>query len=397
MPVNKKNKLSQDILNVVDFLLQKDPAKFINFLFYIRDKKKGLGLRKIFCELFISFSKVYPRAYELLNLIPDYGSWKDLVYIAEEDISLLPFISVIFAEQLKKDSNSENGKISTASKWLPFGRKNTRNNLLTQEVKKILNLNDSELRKKYITPLRKKLDLVETKLSQGKYDKIKYVSSIAGKRLVSTFQRHEINIPNNFKPDPISLIEYSLKHPNIDINQNWNGLFRDFKEFKNVKPKTIIYDSSVKNKDLLILLTLVFGNKIIFDDNKSPIHLDKSNISNCINIISEINSSFSNTFTKNNEYDDYILSLSSILDVNKEDEILLLTNKNIEEISSTNIRNINIDKIIFPRSLNVKNIVTKFYKKILTCINKNEDLNYIIVKFFNDEINNTLPYGRVTA
>lgn len=234
-PVDRSPAIRADeLLTTFDAAYSQDAAQTIRMLLYVRDKKDGLGMRQLFCTIFMhlwrratgpamkgvgkidgSMEEDAPRPgtpragttvpltaaqchlcrHQLLSLlprIPDYGSWKDLVLLAQSDATLRAAIVPLFAAQLQEDrlrllnapptlpdapARQEDDRdkasrrpghrrISTAAKWFPSTHSKYRNSPLVAEVRAILGLTEATMRKNYLSPLRAHLALIEHELSQ---------------------------------------------------------------------------------------------------------------------------------------------------------------------------------------------------------------------------------------
>lgn len=191
--------------------------------FHIRDCRGGKGEREIGrrCLIWLFLNK--PDLFEkIMNLIPEYGRWDDLLYFfpnvlnlsdiehvrenycseipnkehLDKIINIQTNIVKMFATQLVEDlkNMNEGNPCSLAAKWAPtennsldkkFGVYNT----LAQEMK----VSPRKLRKNFLTPLRSYLMVVEKYMCNHEWDLINYskVPSCAMKRLKMTFEVHD--------------------------------------------------------------------------------------------------------------------------------------------------------------------------------------------------------------
>jgi hypothetical protein len=93
--------------------------------FQTRDVRGGKGERKLFYQMVELLLKQRPHLMKgLLNLIPEYGCWRDLY--TEELRDCRQEIEDLVIQQLKKDSfDGPVGSISLCAKWAPREGKNT--------------------------------------------------------------------------------------------------------------------------------------------------------------------------------------------------------------------------------------------------------------------------------
>jgi hypothetical protein len=165
--------------NLIDLLNKSwdiDKLKTMAIIFNSRDRLKGKKEKTIshFCLLWLK--EYYPIIYKknIMTYIDKYGCWNDLNYIIKHNRNN-KFEYKLFASQLKKDKEflEENKNISLCSKWIinandKYTIKIAR--FLFQDLKNY----HERYRKEYLVPLRKQLDLIETKLCNKDYESIDY-------------------------------------------------------------------------------------------------------------------------------------------------------------------------------------------------------------------------------
>ena len=194
--------------------MKKDPYKTIAIIFNSRDRIDGKKEKKISNDAYcwLKLNK-YEKTYEcnIENYINKYGSWKDVLYFMSKiyknrsynDI----FESKLFSEQLIKDKiNYDNNEaVSLCAKWCPSEKSKYQKkyNIYNKIMYNILDLDLTEetdkknkneyFRKKYLTPLRTKIDIVETKMCKTDWKNINYekVPSIATKKYKNAFMKND--------------------------------------------------------------------------------------------------------------------------------------------------------------------------------------------------------------
>ncbi len=137
-------------------------------LLYILDIRNGLGRRDEFKILF-SFLCLNDKesALYVLNLIPSLGRW-DYIFVGLKTSIEDEVISMI-KNQIEKDLKSDTP--SLLAKWMPTHRTHKKVNLTAKYLMYKLNVNEKTYRKT-LSFLRDKLNIVEKKLSNKKYDDI---------------------------------------------------------------------------------------------------------------------------------------------------------------------------------------------------------------------------------
>jgi hypothetical protein len=190
--------------------------------FYIRDCRFGKGEREVGRRLLIWLFINQPLLFsKVIHYIPEYGRWDDILYFFPGvlDLSVREhvqdnYVSVIssnkhlnvltiqkdmvriYANQLIKDQKNmlEGKKCSFAAKWAPtegdsLDRQYGIYLMLAREMK----ISARSLRKKYLTPLRSYLHVVERFMCDRNWSNIDYnkVPSCAMKRLKNSFENHD--------------------------------------------------------------------------------------------------------------------------------------------------------------------------------------------------------------
>ena len=158
--------------------------KTIAIIFNSRDRLKGKKEKEIsnFCLLWLKIyhNDIYKKHINIY--INEYGCWNDLNYIIKKSKNH-NYEYKLFAEQLKKDKelldNDEN--VSLCAKWVISPNNNQVIKIARYLFDDIKNYQE-RYRKEYITPLRKKLDIIETKLCNKDWNKIEY-SKVPAKAL----------------------------------------------------------------------------------------------------------------------------------------------------------------------------------------------------------------------
>lgn len=232
-----------------------DPENTLKFVFYLRDCRSsegvgGKGEKKLFRALIRHLRETERGNYVLMNMehIPYYGSWKDILMCfvgTEFEESALK----LMAKQLKKDIKMDNP--SVCAKYAPSeGGAFDRKYGLAGKMAKLLNTSLVGYRKKYLVPLRKKLNIVEQAMCAKQWDKIDYerVPSIAGKNYKNAFKRHDEDRYNEYLQKVITgekkmntsvLMPYHMVAPylksepmNQTIEAQWVSFLKDRRERK---------------------------------------------------------------------------------------------------------------------------------------------------------------------
>ncbi|QOR35175.1 DUF2828 family protein [Clostridium sp. 'deep sea'] len=166
-----RNRNEVDIENLFSKAFSEDSLLAMKILFYARDIRGGLGERRVSRILYKHLGKVYPDILKQnLGLISHYGRWDDLNVLL--DTKLRSYVIEIINIQLAVDLQSD--VPSLLAKWLPSI--NTSSNTTKNYAKIImegLNWNAKKYRQT-LSALRKKIDVLEVKMSAGMWTEIDY-------------------------------------------------------------------------------------------------------------------------------------------------------------------------------------------------------------------------------
>jgi hypothetical protein len=173
----------ETIINVFMDAYNENSSQAMKILFYLRDKEKGLGERRVF-RVIIKHLASMNSSYLASNihLIPVYGRWDDLyslfdTYLQSEAIALM-------RKQISKDVKAE--KPSSLGKWLKSENASSKiSKDLARKTRVALDLSSKDYRN-LLTLLRKRIDIVEHEMSSGDWRNIKY-----GEYNIATINRYK--------------------------------------------------------------------------------------------------------------------------------------------------------------------------------------------------------------
>ena len=176
-----------DLYNYLRKSWEQDKLKTIAIIFNSRDRNKGKKEKTISNRCLIWLKETDNNIYKknILTYINNYGCWNDLNYIIKHSKNN-KYEYKLFADQLKKDkaiidnlNNDDDDNyikeinISLCAKWVINPNTDKTIKIARYLFDDIKNYHE-RYRKEYIIPLRKRLDLVETKLCNKEWDKIEY-------------------------------------------------------------------------------------------------------------------------------------------------------------------------------------------------------------------------------
>ncbi|MEE1085031.1 MAG: DUF2828 family protein [Paludibacteraceae bacterium] len=183
-----------DIIDKFIHAYFEDKIVATKWLFYARDVREGLGERRLFRVVMEEFAQQEPKALrELLKFVPEYGRWDDLWCLL--DTKLADDVVALVQAQLTEDfNNMVNGKsISLCAKWMPSinASSETTKKYASMMCKKFKDTPASY--RKFLSKMRKYLDVVECKMSAKEWNAINYETVPSRANLIynSAFLRND--------------------------------------------------------------------------------------------------------------------------------------------------------------------------------------------------------------
>jgi len=221
-----RNRTDLDCAKLFGEAYNEDPTYALKCLFYLRDIRGGQGERRFFRVCFRWLCIADPKAaLHNLHLISEFGRWDDLIYSTFGTDVENKALELIKA-QLELDIQCKTP--SLLAKWLPSENASsqvTRNS--ANIIRKYLQLNHKEYRV-LLSSLRKKIKIVETLMSQNRWDEIEFdkIPSRAGLIYRNAFARRDIIAKKyeNFVKDKNTTINAKDLYP-YDIVKNARKVF----------------------------------------------------------------------------------------------------------------------------------------------------------------------------
>lgn len=275
---NKEEEINFEIL---DKALKENFESTMKILFFSRDIKDGLGMRSLFKRAIKYIGNNYNEDLNVnyIKSIPIYGRFDDLYSLF--DTPLEKEVLELFREQIHFDLNNDNP--SNLGKWLKsINTSSEESRRLARKTADGLNLSYEHYRKT-LSILRGKIGVLETDLSENKWNETKYgdVPSLAYNKYKNAFEKNDnkrfeeykhinnlnnkdnlnsldisvfINILNNIFNEDYK-IEDSTKYENsiIDIIDKYNL------ESENYITAITLDESDIKSKSRYLLEALSFS------------------------------------------------------------------------------------------------------------------------------------------
>ena len=180
----------EDIISTFDAAFCENPEYAVKLLFYFRDVRGGVGERNSFRVVLEYLAENHSKIVkDNLELISEYGRWDDLFCLL--NTSLRNDVLMLVKKQLLADGSSD--RPSLLAKWMPsINASSVETRKLALEFVKEFGFASVEYRK-ILSVLRKKIDIVETKVTEKNYSAIDYskIPSKAGLKYKTAFFTHD--------------------------------------------------------------------------------------------------------------------------------------------------------------------------------------------------------------
>lgn len=174
-----------------------DKVNAIRTLFYFRDVRGGQGERQLFRNCLKILANEYPdELIKVIDYIKEYGRYDDLLAILDTGIesvteAVMTLIKVRLTEDMFKHMADE--PISLIGKWLPSENATSKETKrLAKLIRKGLGMSPKDYRQ-VLTKLRSIINIVETPITEKKYDGIDYskLPSQAGFKYRKAFKKND--------------------------------------------------------------------------------------------------------------------------------------------------------------------------------------------------------------
>lgn len=188
-----RNRSDVDCILLFKEAFEENPNLAMKCLFWVRDITNGAGERRYFRVVFHWLCKNYPdtaRKNLWVFKYSDMTRWDDLIYTTNGTQLWYEAIEIV-RSQLLDDLQSDYP--SLCAKWLPScNASNTETRRLGRAVAASLGLSQKQYRK-ILSTLRNRINIVETLMSEGKWDEIDFskLPSKAGFIYSNAFRNRE--------------------------------------------------------------------------------------------------------------------------------------------------------------------------------------------------------------
>ena len=151
----------------------------VTWLMMARDIRGGMGERRLFRVCFLYLAREFPeKAVAIVPLIAEYGRWDDVVdvFFDVTNGKVKRRLFTAISDQLNMDLEalSKNGNVSLLAKWLPSESTSSKvSHDRALHLALLLGVSPKQYRTR-LSALRKRIDVVERKMSAQKWGDINY-------------------------------------------------------------------------------------------------------------------------------------------------------------------------------------------------------------------------------
>ncbi len=271
MNYNNFAQLATDAWNI-------SPLLTLKIIAYIRDCRGGKGERQCGRRLLHWLANEFPEnaIHNLQFLIIECGRYDDLTVLLNTPCE--EYMFQFIANQLENDLNNMryNRPVSLLAKWIPSERKSFDNaTRFFVLLVRFMKITPRTLRKKYLSPLRAYLKVVETFMCNNQWDLIDFnnvpskAMKIYGK---NAFERH---VPEKFikyKTEYVSMntklnsmtlfpheiIKYYMQNPTL-AELKWKEIIKNCKDHSNINNTLVLPDVSCSMEGFPMFVSIAMG------------------------------------------------------------------------------------------------------------------------------------------
>lgn len=256
----------------IDKAFQADPKLFAKLCFQTRDVREGKGERTLGRQMLVDLSNRLPEVFadKLVPLVPEYGRWDDIIFIAYETKSPLVKSACLkaCADQLRKDKASmeKGGPTTLCAKWMPNESSAWVKMYRTvfSDLCKEMDLNPRHLRKLLVS-LRSYAGVIEQKMCAKEWSTIDYskVPSQAMRLLKNAFARNDperfqaykdalqkgdpsvkVNVATLMPHELVKDVGYDARETNPVTQAQWDALLKQYSEMGTLDGTLVVSDVS---------------------------------------------------------------------------------------------------------------------------------------------------------
>ena len=197
-----------------------------------------------------------------------YGRYDDLVYLPRNSDAMYAYVKHLGEQLVADHANMELGKpVSLAAKWVPSETSAVnKETAITFRLARTMKVSMSELRKKYLTPLRTHIGILEQKMCTGDWETVDYASipTQAFKRHIKAFEENDSERFNEYMKTRVPTVPDNVIAPYYNgdpLNEEIEAKLREFTPLKNT---VVLGNRSLISTTLALLADrVIVGDKLV--------------------------------------------------------------------------------------------------------------------------------------
>lgn len=256
---------------------KEDKLLALKILFWLRDCRGGAGERQLFKDCLTYLANNDSKALIAnLHLVPEYGRWDDLLILLDNH-KMKKEVLKLCKKQLYKDLKAEHP--SLLAKWMPSENASSIETKLNAKLFISYLGVSPRIYRKILSRLRKKIDILETKLCEMNYDAIDYSSipSQASIHYRKAFIRNDGERYQSFLDSVNSgetKINTATLYPYQIIHNIWNNMYCSNIEEQALETMWDNLPDYVEGKNLNMMIALDTSGSMMSGYNPSVSPLD---------------------------------------------------------------------------------------------------------------------------
>lgn len=216
-----RSRSDEDCILLFKNAFEEDETLAMKCLFYLRDARGGAGERRFFRVVIHWLAKEHPEVVRRnMSYFAEYGRYDDLYVLVDTPLEkeMFNLMKHQIAEDIRSYKKGEKEGISLLAKWMKsINASSEETKKLGRKTAKALGMSQKEYRK-LLSTLRKRINVLETLMSENRWDEITYetVPSKAGLQYRNAFAKHDAERYKAFIEDKHTKVKADVLTP-VDI------------------------------------------------------------------------------------------------------------------------------------------------------------------------------------
>lgn len=213
-----RSRSDDDCILLFKNALEENAELALKCLFYLRDIRGGQGERRFFRVCFKWLAKEYPDlAFRNIDNVPEYGRWDDLYCLVGTDLAndAFDFMHAQLVRDIASLKTGDKEGVSLLGKWLKSENAHSPMTIaLGNKTRQAFEMNHKQYRQ-VLSALRKRINIVERLMSEGRWDEIEYdkIPSRAGLIYKNTFAHRDAERYKAFIEDKDTTVHAAALYP----------------------------------------------------------------------------------------------------------------------------------------------------------------------------------------